>query len=103
MAPRPSAIDTTQYLHPLISERAIDDTRPLRVIYVGAGISGIIAAILLPKYVPNVELAVYEKNSDIGGTWLENRYPGCACDVCGSITESGEILIANRFPHIPIS
>jgi cation diffusion facilitator CzcD-associated flavoprotein CzcO len=22
---------------------------------------------------------VYEKNEDIGGTWLENRYPGCAC------------------------
>ena len=85
MAPRPSAIDTTPYLHPLISERAIDDARPLRIIYVGAGISGIIAAILLPRYVPNVELTVYEKNSDIGGTWFENRYPGCACDVCGSI------------------
>lgn len=24
---------------------------------------------------------MYEKNTDIGGTWLENRYPGCACDI----------------------
>ncbi|KAL4805227.1 hypothetical protein BDV18DRAFT_153027 [Aspergillus unguis] len=22
-----------------------------------------------------------EKNDDIGGTWYENRYPGCACDI----------------------
>ncbi|PVH96181.1 FAD/NAD(P)-binding domain-containing protein [Periconia macrospinosa] len=28
-----------------------------------------------------VEYTVYENNSDIGGTWFENRYPGCACDV----------------------
>ncbi|KAI9155624.1 FAD-binding monooxygenase moxY [Paramyrothecium foliicola] len=28
-----------------------------------------------------VDLAIYDKNSDIGGTWLENRYPGVACDV----------------------
>jgi cation diffusion facilitator CzcD-associated flavoprotein CzcO len=29
----------------------------------------------------NYELVVYEKNEDIGGTWFENRYPGCRCDV----------------------
>ncbi|EZF22559.1 hypothetical protein H112_04614 [Trichophyton rubrum D6] len=28
-----------------------------------------------------VELICFEKNHDVGGTWLENRYPGCACDV----------------------
>ncbi|KAF2852465.1 FAD/NAD(P)-binding domain-containing protein [Plenodomus tracheiphilus IPT5] len=26
-------------------------------------------------------LQVYEKNSEVSGTWFENRYPGCACDV----------------------
>ncbi|KAL4966094.1 flavin-containing monooxygenase [Aspergillus stella-maris] len=26
-------------------------------------------------------LQIYEKNPAIGGTWYENRYPGCACDV----------------------
>lgn len=29
----------------------------------------------------SVEHVIYEKNPDIGGTWFENRYPGCACDV----------------------
>ncbi|KAJ4229257.1 hypothetical protein NW757_014067 [Fusarium falciforme] len=28
-----------------------------------------------------IDLAIYEKNPDVGGTWLENRYPGVACDV----------------------
>jgi cation diffusion facilitator CzcD-associated flavoprotein CzcO len=67
------------YGHPLISERAIDEPRPLKVIYIGAGVSGICAAIQFPKLLPTVELAIYEKNADVGGTWFENRYPGCAC------------------------
>lgn len=28
-----------------------------------------------------IDLAIYEKNPDVGGTWFENRYPGVACDV----------------------
>jgi len=35
----------------------------------------------IQKYCENVEHVIYERNNDIGGTWLENRYPGCACDV----------------------
>ena len=67
------------YAHPLISERAIDEPRRLKVIYVGAGVSGIVAAIRFPEYVPNIDITVYDKNADVGGTWFENRYPGCAC------------------------
>jgi cation diffusion facilitator CzcD-associated flavoprotein CzcO len=26
-------------------------------------------------------LTIYEKNAGVGGTWFENRYPGCACDI----------------------
>ncbi|KAI1611349.1 hypothetical protein EDD37DRAFT_565524 [Exophiala viscosa] len=70
-----------EYAHPLISERAIDEPRPLRVIHIGAGVSGINAAIQFPKILPSIELAIYEKNPEIGGTWFENRYPGCACDI----------------------
>jgi hypothetical protein len=33
-------------------------------------------AYMIQKYCENVELAVYEKNAEIGGTWYENRYPG---------------------------
>ncbi|KAF4502476.1 monooxygenase [Fusarium agapanthi] len=27
-----------------------------------------------------MDLRIYEKNDDIGGTWLVNKYPGIACD-----------------------
>lgn len=57
------------YTHPLISERSVDESRPLKVIYIGAGVSGIVAAIKFPEYVPNIEIAIYEKNEDVGGTW----------------------------------
>ncbi|CAK96698.1 hypothetical protein CBS115989_2154 [Aspergillus niger] len=66
---------------PFISERPIDQPRPLKLIYIGAGISGIVAAIQFLKAVPHLELTIYEKNPELGGTWFENRYPGCACDV----------------------
>lgn len=74
-----AGFDATRYSHALISERAIDEPRKLKVIYIGAGVSGIDAAIQFPKYVPNIDLQIYEKNADVGGTWFENRYPGCAC------------------------
>jgi cation diffusion facilitator CzcD-associated flavoprotein CzcO len=64
-----------------VGDRCIDETRPLRVVVMGAGISGILASIRFPQRIPNLELQVYEKNPDIGGTWYENRYPGCACDI----------------------
>ena len=58
----------------LISDRAIDTVRPLKVIYIGAGASGIIAAILFREMVPSLDLVIYEKNPELGGTWYENRY-----------------------------
>lgn len=64
---------------PLISERSIDQARPLKVIYIGAGISGILAAIKFREAVPDLSLTIYEKNPELGGTWYENQYPGCAC------------------------
>ncbi|KAK5051557.1 hypothetical protein LTR84_003209 [Exophiala bonariae] len=51
------------------------------IVCIGAGVSGIALAIELQQKLEDFELCIYEKNSDIGGTWLENRYPGCACDV----------------------
>ncbi|KIW84309.1 hypothetical protein Z517_03559 [Fonsecaea pedrosoi CBS 271.37] len=59
----------------------IDAGRPLKVVCIGAGYSGILTAIRFPQRVPDLELVIYEKNADIGGTWYENRYPGIACDV----------------------
>ncbi|KAJ6166733.1 hypothetical protein N7470_002180 [Penicillium chermesinum] len=59
----------------------IHANRKMRVIVIGAGASGIYMAYKLKYSFTDVVLDVYEKNSDIGGTWFENRYPGCACDV----------------------
>ncbi|SCN82413.1 related to monooxigenase [Fusarium fujikuroi] len=53
----------------------------MRVICIGAGISGIAAAYKAQRQLVNIELVIYEKNHDVRGTWLENRYPGCACDI----------------------
>ncbi|EXJ56534.1 hypothetical protein A1O7_06878 [Cladophialophora yegresii CBS 114405] len=65
----------------LIAERPVDSARPLKVRIAGAGVSGIIAAIKLQQVVRDVDIELYDKNEDVGGTWLENRYPGCACDI----------------------
>ena len=64
---------------PVISGRSIDDKKPLKAIFIGAGVSGIIAGIKLPQYTQNLDIVIYDKNPEIGGTWWENRYPGCAC------------------------
>ncbi len=54
--------------------------KPLDVLIIGMGFSGIGAAIkLLECDIDNI--AIYEKSDGIGGTWHENRYPGAACDV----------------------
>jgi len=55
--------------------------RPMRLIVVGAGASGLQIAYKAERQLENVTINVYDKNSDIGGTWLENRYPGCTCDI----------------------
>jgi len=55
------------------SQRCMDQARPLKVIYIGAGISGICGAVEFRKQVPDIDLVIYEKNPDLGGTWYENR------------------------------
>lgn len=50
------------------------------VLIVGAGFSGLCMAIKLRQAGMHSFLAI-EKGEDIGGTWHENRYPGCACDI----------------------
>ena len=53
--------------------------REFRVAIVGAGMSGIATAHRLDQ--AGVPYVIFEKNADVGGTWLENRYPGCRVDV----------------------
>lgn len=58
-----------------IIEQPIGTRRPLRVACMGAGYSGLMMAIVFSESMQNknAELVVYERNKDLGGTWLENR------------------------------
>ncbi len=51
----------------------------LRHAIIGAGMSGILAAIKLLER-GDRNFTVFEKGSDLGGTWRDNRYPGLTCD-----------------------
>jgi cation diffusion facilitator CzcD-associated flavoprotein CzcO len=54
--------------------------RKVDVLVIGAGASGIGAAVTL-REMGLRSFVVLEKAADIGGTWRDNTYPGCACDV----------------------
>ncbi len=62
-------------------ERAGDDRTPhTRIAIVGSGFAGLGLAIRLRR--SGVEdFVVLERGADVGGTWRDNTYPGCACDV----------------------
>ncbi|KAL2419678.1 FAD-binding monooxygenase tazF [Exophiala dermatitidis] len=64
-----------------VTEKPLGEPRKLRVITIGAGASGLNMARQIESHMKNVEHIIYEKNEDVGGTWFENRYPGCACDI----------------------
>ena len=67
---------------PLSSERAsrASTARDVRAVGVGAGFAGIGAAGRL-REAGFDDVLVLEKGTQLGGTWRENTYPGCACDV----------------------
>lgn len=67
----------------ILKDEPVENQRPLKVRVIGAGLSGIYLGIRIPQRLRNVELKIYEKNAGVGGTWWENRYPGCACDIPG--------------------
>lgn len=64
-----------------IPDQLLGTKKKLRVIVLGSGMSGINFFKFAEDKASNLEIQCYEKNEDIGGTWLENRYPGCACDI----------------------
>ena len=67
-----------------IREHYRGQPRRIKIVTIGAGFSGLMMAHKIQnQYKLNdiIEHVIYEKNSDIGGTWYDNRYPGLRCDV----------------------
>ena len=88
MVGTPAADDTVQLLIEELADTNEDLRAPawrapagtdFRVVIVGAGMSGILAAIRLQQ--AGIPFVIIEKNGDVGGTWLENTYPGARVDV----------------------
>ena len=53
-----------------IHDSPIENQRPIKVIVIGAGYSGIYMGIRIPERIRNCELVIYEKNDGYGGTWF---------------------------------
>ena len=60
---------------------SIDDgRRETKILIIGTGFSGLGMAVRL-KQAGEDDFVVVERRDDVGGTWHDNTYPGCACDV----------------------
>ena len=72
-ADQTQTFSNTQF-HDQANKRHID------MVILGTGFSGLGMAIRL-KQQGYENFVVLEQASDIGGTWRDNTYPGCACDI----------------------
>jgi hypothetical protein len=52
-----------------LEEHPVDVLRPIKVGIIGAGLAGITAGVMLPEKLPGLDLRIYDKNADVGGTW----------------------------------
>ncbi len=69
-------------MHPSTSAAAPStSTTPVRVAIVGAGFSGIAMALALKRAGHGDGITIIDRAQEFGGTWRDNIYPGCACDV----------------------
>ena len=52
--------------------------KKFKALVIGTGFSGLTMALKLKE--ADIDYVVVEKNDEVGGTWYENSYPGCAVD-----------------------
>ncbi len=65
-------------LVPFTEDQPLDVPDGFCVLVVGAGVSGLCAAYNLRR--AGIPFVVVEKSANVGGTWLDNRYPGAGVD-----------------------
>ena len=58
--------------------RVRENARKLKVLVIGAGMSGLLAGVRLSQ--AGLAFEIVDKNPEVGGTWFENTYPGCRVD-----------------------
>ena len=74
------ALDGNDSRAPRWSREVPDAVRGrFHVLVIGAGMSGLLQALRLKE--AGIPFTVVEKNDSVGGTWYENRYPGCRVDI----------------------
>ena len=50
------------------------------IVIIGAGFSGMAAAAKISR-LTKCSYLILEQGGEVGGTWRDNTYPGCACDI----------------------
>ena len=68
----------------MASSNISSPNKHLPVVIIGTGFGGIALAVALKK--AGIEdFTILERASEVGGTWRDNTYPGCACDVASNL------------------
>lgn len=69
-----------EFSQPSLGSSGHDPIERHRVIVVGTGFSGLCMGVKL-REMGEDDFVMLERADDVGGTWRDNTYPGCACDV----------------------
>ncbi|WP_348719808.1 NAD(P)/FAD-dependent oxidoreductase [uncultured Alcanivorax sp.] len=83
---------------PATQKKNAPEARIYDTFIVGAGISGLCAAIKMKKEGYH-DFKIIEKANRVGGTWRENTYPGCGCDVPSSLY-SFSFALSSKWSHL---
>ena len=70
------------------------------VVIIGGGISGLCTAIDLITKNKCHNFIILEKSSGLGGTWRDNKYPGCCCDGMRLRVTKRALLISKVWSHL---
>ena len=83
-----------------IREEPMGTKRKLKVVLMGAGASSLNFFKKTEEEMENLDVVCYEKNNDVGGTWLENRYPGMSAEVMSIFRANGLSGCACDIPSV---